>query len=70
MSLKLAQDVWYELWEEAGSRGLDTWHALEERAPGQSATQPSGAGGDEREVLCACSSPDPLSLSRQYRFYY
>ena len=28
MPSKPAQNVWYELWEEAGSRGLDTWHML------------------------------------------
>ena len=28
MPSKPTQNVWYELWEEAGSRGLDTWHML------------------------------------------
>ena len=28
MPSKPAQDIWYELWEEAGSRRLDTWHML------------------------------------------
>jgi hypothetical protein len=40
MALKLAQDVWYELWEEAGKRGLDTWYALEERGFGRDADPP------------------------------
>ncbi len=28
MAWKLAQDVCHELWEDAGSRGLDTWYFL------------------------------------------
>jgi hypothetical protein len=42
MSLKLAQDVWYELWEEAGKRGLDTWYVLEERGFSQDTDPPLG----------------------------
>lgn len=49
MSLKLAQDVWYDLWEDAGSRGLDTWHVLEERGLGRDAEHLSEADGDETE---------------------
>ncbi len=26
MPSKPTQDVWCELWEDAGSRGLDTWY--------------------------------------------
>jgi hypothetical protein len=47
--MKLALDVWYELWEEAGSRGLDTWYALGESGPGRSANHPSGADRDESD---------------------
>jgi hypothetical protein len=34
--MKLALDRWYELWEAAGSRGLDTWH----EPPGEKTTYP------------------------------
>ena len=47
--MKLALDVWYELWEEAGSRGLDTWYALEARGSGRNANHPPGANGDESD---------------------
>jgi hypothetical protein len=26
--MKWELDLWYELWERAGSQGLDTWHEL------------------------------------------
>jgi hypothetical protein len=26
--MKWDLDFWYELWDRAGSRGLDTWHDL------------------------------------------
>ena len=26
--MKWELDLWYELWERAGSQGLDTWHDL------------------------------------------
>ena len=28
--MKLELDLWYELWDRAGSHGLDTWHEAEE----------------------------------------
>jgi hypothetical protein len=34
--MKLALDRWYELWEEVGSRGLDTWN----EPPGEKTTYP------------------------------
>jgi hypothetical protein len=37
--MKLALDRWYELWEEAGSRGLDTWR----EPPGEKTTYPRGS---------------------------
>ena len=49
MHSKSKQDIWSEFWEEAGSRGLDTWYALEETAPGRNASHPSGADGDESD---------------------
>jgi hypothetical protein len=26
--MKRELDLWYELWDRAGSQGLDTWHEL------------------------------------------
>jgi hypothetical protein len=54
-AVKLAIDVWYELWHEAGSRGLDTWHELPRKEEaGRDAFQPlptprnEGGSGLER----------------------
>jgi hypothetical protein len=29
--VKWELDLWYEMWERAGSEGLDTWHELPDR---------------------------------------
>ena len=38
MALKWDLDLWYEMWERAGSQGLDTWYPiggeLQEGGPG------------------------------------
>lgn len=47
MTLKLAQDVWYELWEEAGSRGLDTWYETRHVGPGRDADRSLAADRDD-----------------------
>ena len=31
--MKWDLDLWYELWERAGSQGLDTWYDLRGEAP-------------------------------------
>ena len=31
--MKLELDLWYELWDRAGSHGLDTWYEAEEPKP-------------------------------------
>jgi hypothetical protein len=31
--VKLELDLWYELWDRAGSYGLDTWYEAEEPKP-------------------------------------
>ena len=28
MALKWDLDLWYEMWERAGSQGLDTWYPI------------------------------------------
>lgn len=38
--MALPIDVWYELWEEAGARGLDTWHEPWKEDPSQNTDQP------------------------------
>ena len=30
MAVKWELDLWYEMWERAGSQGLDTWYELPE----------------------------------------
>ncbi len=46
--MKLELDVWYELWDHAGSQGLDTWYNLGDAGSGSM---------DEAE------SPDPGASS-------
>jgi hypothetical protein len=47
--MKWELDLWYELWDRAGSQGLDTWYELrnevrEGRADGRT---PDAEGSDE-----------------------
>ena len=42
--MKWDLDLWYELWERAGSQGLDTWYDL---------------GGEERAGPARGRTPDP-----------
>jgi hypothetical protein len=49
MFLKPVQEVWYELWEAAGSRGLDTWYAPERRRLRWDTNCLLEADGDETE---------------------
>jgi hypothetical protein len=39
--MKWELDLWYELWDRAGSQGLDTWYDL--RAEEQNGTYPGPA---------------------------
>jgi hypothetical protein len=41
--MKLQLDVWYELWDRAGSQGLDTWHEVTE-CPDEATDRPGGSG--------------------------
>jgi hypothetical protein len=39
------QDIfWYELWEEAGSRGLNTWYVMKGMDSVRNSDHPTGAG--------------------------
>ncbi len=46
--MKWELDLWYELWDRAGSQGLDTWHEMKHE-PGSEGTPdvPSLGGTDE-----------------------
>ncbi len=47
--MKWELDLWYELWDRAGSQGLDTWHEIK-REPGSEGTPdvpPVPGGTDE-----------------------
>lgn len=38
-------DLWYELWDRAGSQGLDTWYELPGRLRDEEASDVEGSGG-------------------------
>jgi hypothetical protein len=40
-------DLWYEMWDRAGSQGLDTWYEL----PGRSRGEEKSAGASDAEGL-------------------
>jgi hypothetical protein len=47
--MKWELDLWYELWDRAGSQGLDTWYELrrEARDGPVSGHAPDAEGSDE-----------------------
>ncbi len=47
--MKWELDLWYELWDRAGSRGLDTWHEMGHESGGEGAPDvpPTPGGKDE-----------------------
>lgn len=49
MPSKPTQDIWHELWEEAGSRGLDTWYVVKGMDSVRNSEHPLGAGPDTDE---------------------
>jgi hypothetical protein len=46
MPWKSTQDIWRELWEEAGSRGSDTWYVVKGMDSLRYSDHPSDAGPD------------------------
>lgn len=42
--MKWELDLWYELWDRAGSQGLDTWYDPREDGKEERATPPPDAG--------------------------
>jgi hypothetical protein len=49
MHSKSTQDIWSEFWEEAGSRGLDTWYVMKGMDSVRNSDQRSDAGPDADE---------------------
>jgi hypothetical protein len=46
--MKWELDLWYELWDRAGSQGLDTWYELRnEVREGPAAGRPPDAEGSD-----------------------
>jgi hypothetical protein len=43
--VKWELDLWYEMWDRAGSQGLDNWYPLPENAERKSEPDPEGVGG-------------------------
>ncbi len=40
MCLKSELDLWYEMWDRAGSQGLDTWYEIRGRVTSEDETSP------------------------------
>jgi len=48
--MKWDLDLWYELWDKAGSQGLDTWYDLRgEEQNGTGSTGPDTSEEESRE---------------------
>ncbi len=47
--VKWELDLWYELWDRAGSQGLDTWHEIGHEPRGEvvPGVSPAPGGSDE-----------------------
>ena len=43
--MKWELDLWYEMWDRAGSQGLDNWYPLPENAERKGEPDPEGVGG-------------------------
>jgi hypothetical protein len=43
--MKWELDLWYELWDRAGSQGLDTWYEM----PGEAREGPAAGGAPDAE---------------------
>ena len=47
--VKWELDLWYEIWNRAGSEGLDTWHELPERQVAAGGSSPDVGGSEHSE---------------------
>jgi hypothetical protein len=45
--MKWELDLWYELWDRAGSQGLDTWYEVKGEVPEGSAGTRDAEGSEE-----------------------
>ena len=52
--MKWELDLWYELWDRAGSQGLDNWYEL----------RGEGRDGPARDLASEGESPAPRRFSR------
>jgi hypothetical protein len=52
--MKRDLDLWYELWDRAGSQGLDTWYDL--RSEEQDGTDPEPT--PDANAVCEKSKPE------------
>jgi hypothetical protein len=46
VSLKSELDLWYEMWDRAGSQGLDTWYEIRGRVTSEDETSPARGTDD------------------------
>ena len=56
-------DLWYEMWDRAGSQGLDTWYEL----PGRLRGEEESAGASDAESVGRVVSllPRPVGRGRE-----
>ena len=58
-------DLWYEMWDRAGSQGLDTWYELPGRIRGEE--ESAGASGAEGLGQVVALPSDPGGIGREGR---
>ena len=46
MGVKWELDLWYEMWDRAGSQGLDTWYEIRGRTTSEDETSPTRGTDD------------------------
>ena len=64
MGVKRELDLWYEMWDRAGSQGLDTWYELphgKRKGGGRDAHPPSDIDG----LDATCSPSEPTEGSQE-----
>ena len=61
MGTKWELDLWYEMWDRAGSQGLDTWYALPHRK--RTGDGRSAAPATDVDSLEVTASP-PIATER------
>jgi hypothetical protein len=64
MGVKWELDLWYEMWDRAGSQGLDTWYEL----PRRKGTGDGWGAAPATEIDCldvTPSQPEPAEGGRE-----